>query len=79
MEEPNLYSICIIAFVAVMLLLGFEAIVIRLISQVFPARKSDGELVTEAIQQAVESRFPGARVVALEEIKSVNPDSHAAH
>lgn len=74
MNEPNLISVCFIAFVAVMLLLGFEAIVIRLISHLFPERKSEGELATAAIQAAIESRFPGAKVVAIEELKLTRVD-----
>jgi hypothetical protein len=69
MSEPSLLSICVIAFVAVMLLLGFEALIIRLMSQLFPERKSELQLATEAIQQAVEGRYPGARVVAVEAVK----------
>jgi hypothetical protein len=78
MEEPNLFSICVIAFVAVMFLLGFEAVVIALISRCFPERKTEGELINEAIQQAVTSRFPGAKLVAVEEMKPAPVDSHAA-
>ena len=49
MDEPNLISICVIAFIAVMLLLSFEAIIISLISRMFPARKPDRELMAEVI------------------------------
>jgi hypothetical protein len=71
MNEPNLLLICAIAFVAVMVLLGFEALVIGLIVRLFPARRSDHDVMTEVIQRAVAERFPGAAVVAVEE---VNPD-----
>lgn len=67
MEEPNLVLICAIAFVAVMALLGFEAVVIGLITRFFPKQKSDGELVAEVIQTAVAGQFPGANVVTIEE------------
>lgn len=79
MEEPNLLSVCVIAFVAVMLLLGFEAVVIRLIAQLFPERKPDDELIAAAIQQAIESRYPGARVVSVEELGPDPGSSRAAH
>ena len=78
-DEPNLLSVCVIAFVAVMLLLGFEAVVIRAIAWLFPDQKPDDELVLEAIQQAVQSRFPGARVVSVEDAGPAPGDSHAAH
>ena len=70
MNEPNLFSICVIAFIAVMALLSFEALVIYLISRIFPARKSDRELVADVIERAVSSQFPGAKVVAVEEVDS---------
>ena len=76
MDEPSLYSICVIAFLAVMLLLGLEAVVIRLISQFFPERKPESKLIAEAIQTAIETRFPGAKVVAVKELKSDTQDSH---
>ncbi len=68
MNEPNLLLICAIAFAAVMALLGFEALVIRLIARLFPARRADHEVMAEVIQRAVAERFPGAKVVAVEEV-----------
>jgi hypothetical protein len=68
MNETNLLSICAIAFVAVMVLLSFEALVISLITRLFPALKSDQQLVTEVIEQAVSHKFPGATVVAVDEV-----------
>jgi hypothetical protein len=68
MEEPNLVLICAIAFVAVMVILGFEALVIRLITRLFPQHKPDLEAIAEVIQQAVVGRFPGAKVVSVEEV-----------
>lgn len=68
MEEHNLILICAIAFVAVMAILGFEALVIRLIGQLFPEKKPDLETVAEVIQKAVADRFPGAKVVSVEEV-----------
>jgi hypothetical protein len=69
----------VIAFVAVMLLLALEAVIIHLIGTAFPERRSDADLVTEVVQRAIESRFPGARVVAIEEVKPAAGNSHAAH
>lgn len=79
MNEPNLLSICAIAFVAVMLLLCLQALIIRLTTRWFPERKSDQELIAQAIQQAVASRFPGAKVVAVDEFKPAPKKAHAAH
>jgi hypothetical protein len=69
MNEPNLVAICAIAFVAVMALLSFEALVISLICRLFPALKSDQQLVAEVIEQAVSHKFPGAKVIAIEEVE----------
>ena len=68
MNELNLVTICVIAFIAVMILLSFEALVISLISRLFPVVKSDSELVAEVLEQAVSKQFPGAKVVAVDEI-----------
>lgn len=72
MNEPQMQLsvvlVCLIAFVVVMVLLGFLAGVIRLIENAFPHRKSDEEVVREVLQQAVESAIPGARVSAFTEI-----------
>ena len=70
MNEPNLVSICAIAFVAVMALLSFEALMISLISRLFPALKSDQQLFSDVIEQAVSHKFPGAEVVAVDEVDS---------
>ena len=79
MGDPNLLSVCVIAFVGVVLLLGLEALIIRLIGRVFPEHRSDAELVTEAIQLTIESRFPGARVVAIDKVKPAAGNSRALH
>ena len=67
--EPNLIVVCLIAFVGVMGLLGLLALMIRCLGFLFPVRKSDEELVADAIQQAIESTFPGAKVVKIDEMK----------
>ena len=53
-----------------MVMLSFEAVVISLISRLFPARKSDHELVSEVIEQAVSQKFPGAKVVGVDEVET---------
>lgn len=78
MDESGLLSVCAIAFLAVMVVLSLEAAIIRLISGLFPARRSEVELVAEAIQQAVESRFPGARVLSVEDVNPAEGSPRAA-
>ena len=53
-----------------MALLSFEALMISLISRLFPALKSDQQLFSDVIEQAVSHKFPGAEVVAVDEVDS---------
>ena len=76
--EENLYSVCIIAFTAVMLLLAAEALIIRLISRLFPQRKAETEWIAMAVQKTLDGPFPGARVVAVEEVESNRNETHAS-
>ena len=68
-NEQNLVVVCAIAFIGVLGLLGLLALVIQGLVSLFPVRKSKEEMITDAIQQAVDSSFPGARVVRIDEIK----------
>ncbi len=70
MSEPNLILVCAVAFATVLILLSVLAGVIRLVTLVFPekAEESD-EAVLAAINTAVSTSIPGARVTRIEEIK----------
>ncbi len=65
--ETNLITTCAIAFVAVMSLLGGMAVVIRLLTALFPdeSAEADASLMT-ALETAVNEAFPGASVVSVE-------------
>jgi hypothetical protein len=64
----NLLSICGIAFGAVFVLLVFLAVVMNLITVIFPARKGKlDETVIAAISGTVGSLYPGSRVTKIEE------------
>ena len=66
--EPNLLIVCIIAFIAVMLLLSFLAVVMSLITRVFPVQVQDEGIepgVVAAIQSVVAQI--GAVVTHIEE------------
>jgi len=66
--EDNLWAICGIAFGAVFVLLVFLAIVMNLITVLFPSRTSRlDETVIAAISSTVASLYPGARVTQIEE------------
>lgn len=64
----NLFAVCGIAFAAVFVLLTFLAIVMQLITVLFPGRKNalDSTIVA-AISSTVASLYPGARVSRIEE------------
>lgn len=66
--EQNLVAVCGIAFAAVFTLLALLAVVMQLITVVFPVRRSRVDPpVVAAISGAVASLVPGARVTRIEE------------
>ena len=68
MAASGLVSACLIAMVAVFSLLGLLALIMWLITTVFPV--PDGKMdtaVVAAITTAVASVWPGARVTRIEE------------
>ncbi|MCP4899375.1 MAG: hypothetical protein GY906_20615 [bacterium] len=68
MDTVNLISVCAVAFVAVFVLLSFLAIVMQLITTLFPARQSVlDSAVIAAISTTVAGVIPGARVTQIEE------------
>lgn len=68
MVESSLLAMCATAFVAVFVLLGFLAGVIRLITVVLPGRSDEGDAaVVGAIASAVAAVYPNARVTRIEE------------
>jgi hypothetical protein len=68
MTEPDLLSISIFAFAAVFGLLSLLAILMRLLTAVFPA-KTDGpdSALYAAISSAASLAHPGTRVTRIEE------------
>ena len=69
MIEPNLLVICLIAFIAVITILALMAIVIHLLSIIFPERLSKVDpVVVAAISSTVTSLLSGARVTRIEEL-----------
>ena len=70
MPEANLFTICCTAFVAVFVLLALQALVIRLITLVFPSQEGlDDTALAAAICATVATVYPGARVTEIEEKK----------
>lgn len=68
MGHPDLLMICFTAFAAVFLLLTLLAVVMQLITLVFPAVKHRADAATvAAIQAAFQRIWPGANVTRIEE------------
>jgi len=68
--EPSVFSSCILSFLAVFILLGILAVLMRVITALFPeGGKADDTPVIAAIHTAVAVKFPGARVTRIEEIQ----------
>ena len=65
--EPSLLSICAIAFISVLCILCTLAVVIRLLTSVFPdtSPETDTSLM-KAIDEAVTEAYPGATVLRVE-------------
>jgi hypothetical protein len=68
LETPDLIAICLIAFLAVFVLLGLLALAMHVITLIFPARKGTIEqTLVAAISSTVAAVYPGARVTQIEE------------
>jgi len=69
-EPTNILAICLIAFSAVFFLLALLAVVMKLITALFPMVKEE---LTTAHLAAISSTFnvliPGSKVTRIEEIK----------
>ncbi len=70
MNPPDLLVVCLSAFVAVFFLLGFLAVVMRLLIAVFPEKLAGIDSATiAAVTAAAAYVFPGTKVTKVEEIK----------
>ena len=68
MAVSSLFSACLIAMVAVFSLLGLLALIMWLITTLFPVREGKiDSTVVAAITTAVASVWPGAKVTRIEE------------
>lgn len=70
MDSANLLVICVSAFAAVFLLLALLAVVMRVITAIFPVvnRVKDAAWVA-AMSAAVATLYPGTKITKVEEIK----------
>ncbi|MGB5895118.1 MAG: hypothetical protein WBG58_13155 [Ignavibacteriaceae bacterium] len=69
METPDLITICLTSFVAVLLLLSFLALVMRIIILIFPAKDNDDSAVIAAITSTYNVHFPGTKIIKIGEQK----------
>jgi len=70
MNPPDLLVVCLSAFVAVFFLLGFLAVVMRLLIAVFPEKLAGIDSATlAAVTAAAAYVLPGTKVTKVEEIK----------
>ncbi len=70
MDTPDLLSISLAAFAAVFLLLSFLALIMRLITGVFPKKESDADsAVIAALSTTMNTIYPGSKITKIEEVK----------
>jgi len=70
MSSSELLVICVSAFLAVFVLLGILALLMRLILVVFPAKQSTTDTAAIAAMTALaQSMYPGMKVTRVEELK----------
>lgn len=72
MDSNTLLAICLVALITVFILLGLLALVISLITRIFPAPGSvsggtDDAAMMAAIATAIAARHPSARISKIEE------------
>ncbi len=66
---PDLFVICLAAFIAVFALLSFLAVVMRILVVAFPKRMSGDPTMIAAVTAAVSMAYPGTMVTKIEEIR----------
>jgi hypothetical protein len=70
MESYGLLSICISAIIAVFLILTLLAIIIRLITDIFPSKNTeDDSAVLAALSTVINQYYPGTKITNIKEIK----------
>jgi len=70
MESYGLISICISALTAVFLILSLLAVIMRLITIIFPEKDArDDSAVIAAVTTAVNQYYPGTYITKIEEPK----------
>lgn len=66
MTEPSLLTLCLVAFLAVLLILSVLAGIIRLLTMIFPAADELDAATVAALSAAVADRYPTMRLTKIE-------------
>lgn len=70
MSSPDLFTVCISAFISVLLLLSLMALAMRLIILFFPEREKGADpTVVAAVASTFSALYPGTKVVKIVEVK----------
>lgn len=69
METPHLITICLTSFAAVLILLSLLALIMRIITLIFPAKEDDDTVVIAAITSTYNVHYPGTRIIKIGEQK----------
>ncbi len=69
MESFDLLAICASAFVGVFLLLTVLALVMRLITALFPEKVDSNSSMIAAVSTVLHTLYPGTKITNVEEIK----------
>jgi hypothetical protein len=68
MESSGLLSICLSALVAVFIILSLLAIIIRLLTAIFPDKiTKEDSAVFAALSTVVNHHYPGSKITKIEE------------
>ncbi len=70
MTEPSVLIVCIMAFIAVILVLSLLAVLFALLTRLFPAETEGMDAgVVAAINTAAAAAYPGSRITEIEEVR----------
>lgn len=69
METPDLITICLTSFTAVLILLSLLALIMRIITLIFPAKEDDDTVVVAAITSTYNVHYSGTRIIKIGEQK----------
>jgi hypothetical protein len=70
MQSPDILTISLSAFVAVFLILSALAVLMQLITKLFPTKRTDEDWAIYSVIASVHSAYyPGKQITKIEEVK----------